>query len=200
MYHSTCYVLASDSDTVPKQQESIEVRIDGPITMEGHWICPSHEKRLVQTGHRRHCLYECCLRPNLIPLTIASKASGGWKSARIIAMIIIGFICLIVFPLWESSKKLAPHPLIPMYLVKSRTFTAGCGVGFFYFSMNPPDFPSPLLRLLIPLFSGMLSLCPTLLLLLPPRRPARTRYRSRPRHANLLLHFDRRIRHNILRY
>jgi len=72
----------------------------------------------------------------LIPLTIATKQADGWRSASIIAMIVIGFVCLVVFPLWESSKKLSPHPLIPLNLLKSRTFCAGCGVGFFYFSEN----------------------------------------------------------------
>jgi MFS family permease len=70
----------------------------------------------------------------LVPLTIATRASGGWSNASIIAMIVIGFVCLVAFPLWESTKKLSPKPLIPLYLLKSRTFTAGCGVGFFYFS------------------------------------------------------------------
>lgn len=70
----------------------------------------------------------------LIPLTIASKASNGWASPDIIAMIVLGVICLISFPIWESVKKLAPHPLIPLGLLKSRTFCAGCGIGFFYFS------------------------------------------------------------------
>lgn len=70
----------------------------------------------------------------LIPLTIASKSPDGWKSASIIVMIVIGFVCLIIFPLWESNKTLAPRPLIPMHLLKNRSFTAGCGVGFFYFS------------------------------------------------------------------
>jgi hypothetical protein len=70
----------------------------------------------------------------LVPLTIATRASGGWSNASIIAMIVIGFVCLVAFPLWESTKKLSPKPLIPLYLLKSRTFIAGCGVGFFYFS------------------------------------------------------------------
>jgi MFS family permease len=70
----------------------------------------------------------------LIPLTIAAKAADGWKSGSIIAMIVIGFVYLIIFPFWESSEGLAPRPLIPLHLLKSRTFCAGCGVGFFYFS------------------------------------------------------------------
>ncbi|KAK6595771.1 major facilitator superfamily transporter [Botrytis cinerea] len=69
----------------------------------------------------------------LIPLTIASKASKGWASPDIIAMIVLGVICFISFPVWESVKTLAPHPLVPLGLLKSRTFCAGCGIGFFYF-------------------------------------------------------------------
>jgi MFS family permease len=72
----------------------------------------------------------------LIPLTIAAKASDGWKSGSIITMIVIGFICLIIFPFWESNKRLAPRPLIPLNLLRSRTFCSGCGVGFFYFSKH----------------------------------------------------------------
>ncbi|KAM0155394.1 hypothetical protein ACHAPC_005108 [Botrytis cinerea] len=70
----------------------------------------------------------------LIPLTIASKASKGWASPDIIAMIVLGVICFISFPVWESVKTLAPHPLVPLGLLKSRTFCAGCGIGFFYFT------------------------------------------------------------------
>jgi len=69
----------------------------------------------------------------LISLTIASRQASGWASGKIIAMLVIGIICFIVFPFWENIKKLAPHPLIPMHLLRSRTFSAGCGVGFFYF-------------------------------------------------------------------
>ncbi|PQE14923.1 siderophore iron transporter mirC protein [Rutstroemia sp. NJR-2017a WRK4] len=69
----------------------------------------------------------------LIPLTIASKAAGGWTSPNIIVMIVLGVVCLLLFPFWESMKKVAPHPLIPLGLLRSRTFCAGCGIGFFYF-------------------------------------------------------------------
>ncbi|KAI1129620.1 siderochrome-iron transporter MirC [Nemania abortiva] len=69
----------------------------------------------------------------LIPLTLTKTTPGGWHSATIIALIVVGGVLLFVFPLWESSKKLAPHPLIPLELLRSRTFCAGCGIGFFYF-------------------------------------------------------------------
>ena len=85
----------------------------------------------------------------LIPLTIASKSPDGWKSGRIVIMIVTGFVCLIVFPFWESNKKLAPRPLIPMHLLKNRSFATGCGVGFFYFSRSPSSPFTTLLTSLI---------------------------------------------------
>ncbi|KAI0554971.1 siderophore iron transporter mirC [Xylaria curta] len=69
----------------------------------------------------------------LIPLTLTKTTPGGWQSPTIIALIVVGGVLLIAFPFWESSKKLAPHPLIPLELLKSRTFCAGCAIGFFYF-------------------------------------------------------------------
>jgi hypothetical protein len=72
----------------------------------------------------------------LIPLAIASKSSDGWGSGSNIEMPIIGIICFLIFPIWESNRVLAPLPLIPLHLLKSRTFSAGCGVGFFYFSTS----------------------------------------------------------------
>ncbi|KAI0443848.1 siderophore iron transporter mirC [Xylaria telfairii] len=69
----------------------------------------------------------------LIPLTLTKTTPGGWHSGTIIALIVVGGVLLIAFPFWEGSKKLAPHPLIPLELLKSRTFCAGCAIGFFYF-------------------------------------------------------------------
>ncbi|TLS24439.1 hypothetical protein PpBr36_09020 [Pyricularia pennisetigena] len=70
----------------------------------------------------------------LIPLTIATRQTGGWSNGAIIAMIVVGAICLIAFGFWECvSARLNPHPLIPLYLFKSKTFCAGCGIAFFYF-------------------------------------------------------------------
>lgn len=70
----------------------------------------------------------------LIPLTLAPRVENGWQNSSIISMIVLGFVFLVAFPIFESRPKLAPHPLIPLNLLKSRTFCAGCGIGFFYFS------------------------------------------------------------------
>lgn len=70
----------------------------------------------------------------LVPLTLAANAKNGWKNSSIIAMIVIGGICLIVLPFYESSKKLAPKPLLSLHLLKQRTALAGCALAFWYFS------------------------------------------------------------------
>ncbi|KAL8944619.1 MAG: hypothetical protein Q9216_000316 [Gyalolechia sp. 2 TL-2023] len=69
----------------------------------------------------------------LIPCTLAQRAQGGWNNGSMIAMIVVGCVCLVVFPLWESSVKLAPRPFLSLRLFKNRTVVAGCAIGFFYF-------------------------------------------------------------------
>ncbi|KAL1639711.1 hypothetical protein SLS58_007609 [Diplodia intermedia] len=69
----------------------------------------------------------------LIPLTIATRQNDGWASAKIIAMLAVGIVCLLVFPLWERSKKLAPKAFFPRDLFKERTVLAGISIAFFYF-------------------------------------------------------------------
>ncbi|KAL3467421.1 major facilitator superfamily domain-containing protein [Aspergillus heterothallicus] len=69
----------------------------------------------------------------LVPLTLAANSKNGWKSNSIVAMIGVGLICLILLPFWETSKKLAPKPLLSLHLLKQRTALAGCCLAFFYF-------------------------------------------------------------------
>lgn len=69
----------------------------------------------------------------LIPCTLAVKARNGWRNASIIAMIVIGCLCLVFFPFWESSKQLAPRPFLALRHLTNRTVLVGCAIGFFYF-------------------------------------------------------------------
>lgn len=69
----------------------------------------------------------------LLPLTLVSHSSSGWSDIRIQAMIILGIVLLVFFPIFESQPNLAPRPLLPPFLLKSRTFVLGCFIGFFYF-------------------------------------------------------------------
>ena len=71
----------------------------------------------------------------LIPLTLAATAKRHWHNASILAMIVIGCVCLVVFPFWESTGKLAPRPFLSLRLLTNRNVLAGCGIGFFYFAV-----------------------------------------------------------------
>lgn len=69
----------------------------------------------------------------LIPITLAASAKHGWHNASIIAMVVIGCVCFVVFTLWETNSKLAPQPFLSPRLFTNRTVLAGCAIGFFYF-------------------------------------------------------------------
>lgn len=69
----------------------------------------------------------------LLPLTLAQSARDGWRSGHIIAMIVVGVVCLIAFPFWERNPKLAPFPFFPAYAFRDRTIVAGIFIAFFYF-------------------------------------------------------------------
>ena len=69
----------------------------------------------------------------LIPCTLAAKVRDGWRNDSIIAMIVIGFVCLVGFPFWESSKRVAPQPFLALRHLTNRTVLVGCAIGFFYF-------------------------------------------------------------------
>src|SRR5690606_14495470 len=68
----------------------------------------------------------------LIPLTLISRSPSGWHDPKLLLMILTGAVLLVLFPLWQAR---APHPLLPLQLLKSRTFCAGCALGFFYFAV-----------------------------------------------------------------
>ncbi|RII22881.1 hypothetical protein CUC08_Gglean013320 [Alternaria sp. MG1] len=78
-------------------------------------------------------LFAAAISLILLPLTLAPSASGGWKNGSMIAMLVIGGVLLLAFPLWETSKKLAPKAFFPPNLFKERTVIAGVLIAFFYF-------------------------------------------------------------------
>lgn len=61
----------------------------------------------------------------LAPLTIAGGVQSQWKSAHIIAPLIVSGFCVPVFIFWELK---APHPLIPMTLMRDRAVWAPLGI------------------------------------------------------------------------
>lgn len=59
-----------------------------------------------------------------------------WSSAHVIATIVVGFVALCLFVLWESFGKLK-DPLVPMHLFRNRgwnaaTIVSGLGASIYY--------------------------------------------------------------------
>ncbi|QDS75197.1 hypothetical protein FKW77_008748 [Venturia effusa] len=69
----------------------------------------------------------------LLPLTLAPRADGGWTNRSMIAMLIIGSVCLLAFPFWERRGRFAPKAFFPKELFHNRTVLAGLSIGFLYF-------------------------------------------------------------------
>lgn len=65
----------------------------------------------------------------LLPITLAKSARSGWNNASMIAMIVVGFIALIIFVLFEVF--LAPKPLMTKRILKNRAFIAGVIIHIF---------------------------------------------------------------------
>ncbi|CAK7208003.1 hypothetical protein SEUCBS139899_010837 [Sporothrix eucalyptigena] len=70
----------------------------------------------------------------LLPFSLATSAPNGWKTGYIIAMFIVGGICLILFALWE--KWYAPVQYLPWKHLTDRTILGGSLVyGFMFCSI-----------------------------------------------------------------
>ncbi|KAJ4348102.1 uncharacterized protein N0V89_009474 [Didymosphaeria variabile] len=66
----------------------------------------------------------------LLPFSLADSAPNGWSSGYIIAMIVVGFIILIMFGCWEAF--LAPYPFLTANLLMNRTVAGACLLSFNY--------------------------------------------------------------------
>ena len=75
----------------------------------------------------------------LIPLNLSATTRAGWHNPSIVAMLVIGLLSAAAFPIWESSKRLAPAPFLSLRLLQSRTVLCGCALAFFYFSQSPTN-------------------------------------------------------------
>lgn len=66
----------------------------------------------------------------LLPFTLASTAPNGWKSDYIIAMIVVGFVLLLLFALQQAY--LSPAPFMKAEFLKNRTVIAACLIDMTY--------------------------------------------------------------------
>ncbi|OGM50769.1 siderochrome-iron transporter (Sit1) [Aspergillus bombycis] len=62
----------------------------------------------------------------LVPFTIAGAAAEQWKTAKILAPLIIGLFCLPLFVIWERSY--ARYPMVPFKLLKDRAVWGALGI------------------------------------------------------------------------
>ena len=60
----------------------------------------------------------------LIPLTLAGSAVNRWGTGYIIAMLVVGFVLLVIFVLYE--RFLAPVTFMPYKYMKDRTVFGAC--------------------------------------------------------------------------
>ncbi|KAK1046557.1 hypothetical protein LTR33_015060 [Friedmanniomyces endolithicus] len=114
------------------QRKAAKLGLLPPSPFEGksHWeIAKTLWFELDVFGLLLLCAGFCLI---LIPLTIGAGAVGNDPS--ILVMLIVGALCVIAFPFWESSKRLAPRAFFPRALFQNRTVLAGLAFAFFYFS------------------------------------------------------------------
>ena len=64
----------------------------------------------------------------LVPLTIAGGFQDQWRTAHVIAPLVVGILCVPAFVFWELR---APHPLAPFSLMKDRGVWAPFGIATF---------------------------------------------------------------------
>lgn len=60
----------------------------------------------------------------LLPFTIAASSDDQWRSGYIIAMLVLGFVLIVVFALWERFG--ASVPVVPWKLLKSPCVMGAC--------------------------------------------------------------------------
>ncbi|TGO22451.1 hypothetical protein BPAE_0168g00220 [Botrytis paeoniae] len=60
----------------------------------------------------------------LLPFTLADTAPNGWQTGYIIAMIVVGFVALVIFALYETY--LARTPFLDVNLLANRTVIGAC--------------------------------------------------------------------------
>ena len=67
----------------------------------------------------------------LLPISLANYQHKGWGSSTIIAMLVIGCICLLSFPIYE--KFVSRKSFIPFYLLTDRSVVGACLLAAFLF-------------------------------------------------------------------
>ncbi|KAJ4314974.1 hypothetical protein N0V94_006204 [Neodidymelliopsis sp. IMI 364377] len=75
-------------------------------------------------------LLACGLIIFLLPFTLADSAPNGWSTGYIIAMLVVGFVLLVLFGLHERFT--AKVPFLPFNLLLNRSVVGACLLSFTY--------------------------------------------------------------------
>ncbi|KAJ4987660.1 major facilitator superfamily transporter [Stagonosporopsis vannaccii] len=63
----------------------------------------------------------------LVPLTANNSVFPAWGEAKTIVPLVIGVLCI---PLWVKWESIAPHPMVPFYLLKDRAIWGALLIAF----------------------------------------------------------------------
>ncbi|BGP47631.1 hypothetical protein JCM10450v2_003496 [Rhodotorula kratochvilovae] len=66
----------------------------------------------------------------LLPFSLKTGAKGDWSNPSLIAMLAVGSLCLLTFPIYEW--KLAKYPSAPARILRNRTFVTAVIIDFVY--------------------------------------------------------------------
>ncbi|KIA75390.1 hypothetical protein HK57_00109 [Aspergillus ustus] len=104
----------------------VRARRNSPATHIARWI--PLNKLFWQLDVPGIILLIASLALLLTPLTIAGGESPKWRTAHVIAPLVIGFLCIPIFIFWQTR---APHPLVPFSLLKDRGVWGALGIATF---------------------------------------------------------------------
>ncbi|KAF6807414.1 siderophore iron transporter mirb [Colletotrichum sojae] len=68
----------------------------------------------------------------MVPFSIVAYAANGWKTPYIIAMEVVGVVCVPLFYVWE--RYITPKTLIPYKYLQDRSIVGGCLLYFLMFA------------------------------------------------------------------
>ncbi|CAK7205700.1 hypothetical protein SEUCBS139899_008479 [Sporothrix eucalyptigena] len=90
---------------------------------EGTYVPVNHVQNFLQLDPLGLLLLAAGLSLLLIPISLASSNTSTWKEGHTIAELVVGGVCLLALPLWET--KFARWPVFPKTIFNNRTVVFG---------------------------------------------------------------------------
>ncbi|KAI8943255.1 hypothetical protein NX059_001277 [Plenodomus lindquistii] len=115
------------------QRRARQMGIEVPSPFHGNGVIQNLKYLWIDLDVGGLLLFAAAISLILLPLTLAPNADDEWNNPSMIAMLVVGGVCLLIFLFWERSKKLAPQAFFPPSLFLNKTVIAGTLIAFFYF-------------------------------------------------------------------